>query len=356
MSPSPNGIETGEQDSPMATKSVWVIAEHTKRGLHEAALEVLGEARALVDQLQGELHAVVLGDEITDLAATLFHYGAQSVYLVQHPLLKEYTTDGYVHALAQLLRDRDARVLMLGGTPNGQDLAPRLAARLCIGLAADCMRVKLNSSGELGMTRPVYQDKVHAVVTWPGSRPMVVTMRPGARGSNRPDPSRQGQVFEVRVQLEDDVIRARPVGFIKGDPKQIDLSEAELVVAGGRGVEPGRWGVVEDAAKQLGAAVGGSRMAMDQGWIGRERMIGLTGKTIHPKLYLAAGISGASQHMGGVRDSEVVIAINTDPAAPCLKQADLGIVGDLHEVLPALTRRLQEIRLQDGRAETERRL
>ena len=328
----------------MLTKSVWVIAQHSENRLHKATLEVLGEARSLADQLGGELCAVLLGYEVEELTTILIHHGADSIHLAQHPLLKSYTTDGYVHVLTQIVRSKDPLIVTLGGTPNGQDLAPRLAARLRVALVTDCIMVKLNRQGMVEMTKPMYHNKVHATLVCSERRPNMVTMRPGARGVEQPNSSRQGQVFHIHPQIEDHVIQTRRVKFIKGDPRQIDLSEAELIVAGGRGVGgPDQWEVIKALAEALGAAVGGSRIAMDQGCVGRERMIGQTGKTIRPKLYLAAGISGASQHMGGVRDSELVIAISTDSAAPILKQADLGIVGNLHEILPALITKLQQL-------------
>ena len=328
----------------MSTNDVWVIGEQREGHLHEATLEVLGEARSLADQLGGELGAIILGHQVGELATSLIHYGADSVYLVEHSLLRDYTTDGYVGVLAQLIASRAPLLVMMGGTPNGQDLAPRLAARLRGPLVTDCIMVKLNSHGELEMTKPMYQDKVHATVVCSERMPKTVTMRPGARGKDAPNYSRQGQVVQIDPKMEEHLIRTRSVQFIKGDPKQIDLSQAEVVIAGGGGVGgPDGWGVIEKLAEVLGAAVGGSRVAMDQACIERRRMIGQTGKSIRPKLYLAAGISGASQHVGGVRDSELIIAINTDSAAPILKQADLGIVGDLHEILPALTAKLQQL-------------
>jgi electron transfer flavoprotein alpha subunit len=327
----------------MLTESVWVIAEHSDKHLHDATLEVLGEARSLADQLEGELCAALLGHRVGDLTTDLIRHGADAVYVVQHPLLERYTTDAYVYVLTQVIRKRDPFMVMLGGTPNGQDLAPRLAARLRVALVTDCVMVKLNSQGVVEMTKPTYQNKVHTTLTCSERRPSIVTIRPGARGVEQPNSSRQGRVANIHPEIEDLVIQTRPVKLIKGDPRRIDLSEAELIVAGGRGVgAPDRWEIIEALAEALGAAVGGSRIPMDKGSIGRERVIGQTGKTIRPKLYLAVGISGATQHMGGVRDSELIVAINNDPAAPILKQADLGIVGDLHEILPVLIEKLQQ--------------
>ena len=322
-------------------KDVWVVAEERRGELAQVTLEMLDEGRRIADRLGGALCAALMGEGVAGLTETLGHYGADKVYLLEHPLLAPYTTDAHTAALADLVQRYTPGTLILPATPNGKDLAPRLAMRLGVGLAADCIRLRVNDLGVLEMTRPTHGGKVYTTVACTHSDPQMATIRPGVIGVGGPDESRRAEIVRVNVKIDPQAIRTRVVGFVKANPKTIDLNEAEIIVAGGRGVGgTAKWHLIEELADALDGSVGGSRVAMDLGCVPWERMVGQTGKTVAPQLYVAVGISGARQHVSGMKDAKLVIAINSDRAAPILKVADMGIVGDLHQVVPALTRRL----------------
>lgn len=329
-------------------RAVWVVAERDEEGLRETTFEILEEGRKLADQLEDRLCCVLIGHQVGESIETLGRYGVDTIYVVEHPLLAEYNTDGYTAALTELIRNHKPYLVIMSATPNGQDLAPRLAARLKIGLVTDCVMLKLSGRGEVLFIKPTHQDKVYATITCPSTTPHLATIRPGAIGIAPPNYCRQPEVISWEPCIHSGMLRTRTLDLIKGDPKLIDVGEAEFIVSGGRGVDGMQgWQLIEGLAEILGASVGGTRMAMDMGYIPQERMIGQTGKAVGPKLYLAAGISGASHHVGGI-DAECMIAINTDRNAPIFSRCDLGIIGDLHEVLPALTRKLRQMKDTDS--------
>lgn len=324
---------------------VWVVAEHSQDELLEVTLEMLGEGRKVASKLGHELTAVLLGRGVAVLCEPLGHYGAERVYLVEHTLLSPYTTDAHAAALTWLIRRWQPSIVLLGATANGQDLAPRVAARLRTGLVPDCVTLKVNSHGVLEMTRPTYRDKSYTTVVCPDARPIMATVRPGVIGTHKPDMLRRAEVVECAVELHPASVRTRVAGCIKADPATVDIAEAEVVVEGGLGVgQAGRWALIEELARAVGGSVGGSRMAMDAGWIPRERLVGLTGKSIASRLVISCGISGAMQHMAGLKDAKTLVAINKDRNAPILKQADLGVVADMHALIPALVEELCETR------------
>ncbi len=324
---------------------IWVVAEHTDGELQEATLEMLFEARRVSGRMSGTVCAVLLGHNVANLVEPLAGYGADRVYSVEDPLLTSYSTDIFTEAVFQLVHECSPALLMLAATANGRDYAPRLAGRLRSGFASDCVMVDVNRQGELEMTRATHGDRAYTTVTCPNSRPVIATMRPGAIGFDSPDPSRVAEVRRFQPRLESCVLRTRVIERIKADPKTLDLGEADIIVAGGRGVgSPGTWALLEELAELLGAAVGGSRMAMDLGWIPRDRLVGQTGSTVSPRLYLAAGISGAIQHTAGMRASKNKIAINNEREAPIHQLADLAAVADLREVLPALIEAVRRAR------------
>lgn len=332
----------------MNTRATWVVAERDEEGLRDTTFEILGEGRELADQLEDILCCVLIGHQVAGLAETLGRYGVDTIYVVEHPLLAEYSTDGYTAALAELVRNYEPYLVVMSATPNGQDLAPRLAARLKIGLVTDCIMLKLNERDEVRCIKPTHQDKVYATITCPSASTHLATIRPGVVGIGPANYSGQPEIIRWEPRIHSGMLRTRTLELIKGDPKLIDVSEAELIVAGGRGVNGMQgWQLLEELAEILGASAGGTRMAMDMGYIPQERMVGQTGKAVSPKLYLAAGISGASHHVGGI-DAECMIAINTDRNAPIFKRCDLGIIGDLHELLPALTRKLRQMKVDNS--------
>ncbi len=327
----------------MAHTGIWVVAEHTNGELHPVSLELLGEGQKVASGLGEHLCAVLLGQDVESLAAPLAHHGAEKVYAVQHELLAQYTTDAHATALAGLVRQQCPSIVMLGATPNGQDLAACLAARLRTGFAGDCVELRLNDQRVPEAVRPGYGDKVHTTVVSCSSPPWVVTLRPGVIGVDQADELRHAEVIRIQPEIEPTSIRTRVLRFVKADPRTIDIGEADCIVAGGLGVGGAEyWHLVEELAEALGAAVAGSRPAVDEGWIGRERQVGQTGKDVTPELYVALGISGASQHTAGMKDAKHVIAINSDRDAPIFKVSSVSVVGDLHQVVPVLVEKLRQ--------------
>lgn len=336
-------------------KDVWVLAEHFRGEVNSVTFEMLDEGRIVANRLNGQLAAVIFGHHLPDAAALLGSYGANVVYMVDHPLLGEYSTDAYVHAMVSLIRERNPFLILLPATVNGRDLAPRIAARLELGLASDCTMVRLNDKGLVEATRSTHRDKVYQTVALTSRPPLIATLRPGAVGVIKPDSTRQAEVKVLSLNLDQSALRMKVLHTRKADPATIDISEAELVVSGGRGIGTAQnWRLVEELAAALGASVGGSRMAMDQGWIPTERMVGQTGKSVSSLLYLALGISGANEHLFGIREAKNVIAITKDPGAPILKSAGKAVVGDINEVVPVLIRKLKEMGSKDNDVDGQR--
>lgn len=334
-------------------KGVWIVAEQTKGDLHPVSLELLGEGRKLADSLREELCAILMGQDIETLVDALAQHGADKVYVLEHDLLAEYTTDAYTLALAELIKKQCPSILMLGATPNGQDLAARLAARLETSFASECVELRVNNEKQPEAIKPAYGDKVYSTIVSCTRPPWVVTFRPGAIGVDEADTSHHAEVIRISPEIDPDSIRTKVLEFVEGDPATIDIVEADFIVAGGRGVgDAEHWKLVEELAEVLGAAVAGSRVAVDERWITRDRQIGQTGKTVTPDLYFALGISGASQHTGGMKDSKKIIAINTDRDAPIFKLSNLSILADLHQVVPTLIEKLRQAR-EEQRLEAE---
>lgn len=331
---------------------VWVVVDHAADEVEDIALELLGRARELADGLGLPVVAVLLGDDVRGLVPLVGQCGADTVYLAESPLLAAYNPDAYAPLLTGLIRSRQPSIVLWGATDQGRDLAPRVAARLGTGLASSCTRVDLSEDGRLVMTRPVYGGKASCDVVCPQARPQMATLQPGAAPARRPDPSRRAQVVAVDVSLSTQSLRLRLEEVIKIPSSALGVTEADVIVAGGRGVgsEEG-FRLVEQLAHLMGAAVAASRPVVDAGWAPYERQVGLSGKTVAPRLYVACGISGANHHVVGMKDSRAVVAIDQDPHAPIFQIADVKIVGDLRQVLPSLIERLRRLRQERGTAE-----
>ncbi|MBI2854027.1 MAG: electron transfer flavoprotein subunit alpha/FixB family protein [Chloroflexi bacterium] len=325
----------------MGSRDLWVLAEHSGGAWQEVTLELLGEAKRLAPLVRGKVIALLLGKEVSAVAADLAEYGADTVYVVEHPVLETYITEAYTSILHGLITREKPEVLLLGATSLGRDLASRLAARLKSGLVAECVALGVNSQGLLEMTRAAYGGSVYATRICPEARPQIVTVCPGVIGKEKPDKRRRAEVIELKVDIDPDSFQTQIAGVIPADPKTIDISEADVLVACGRGLgSKEKLTLIQELADALQAAVGGSRVAIDNGWLPAERQIGLTGKTVSAKLIIACGISGASQFMAGIKDCQFVIPVNTDRAAPIFKIADVGILADMHKFLPSLISQL----------------
>lgn len=318
--------------------SVWVVAEPTEEGIHAASLEALEEARAV----GGSPAAVILGDPVPEgIPPLLAAHGAARVLCLEGEALGEWDPEVHATALAAALAAERPRAVLLGHTTRGRLLAPRLAVALDAGCATDCIALRARPDGIFEAIRPAFGDRLYATVVIDARFPAVVTLRPGAIGPARPEPGRQAVVERCRVAASlagSGRCRRR---LIPPDPAKVDLREAERIVAGGRGVGgPEGFALLQELADLLGATLGGSRVAVDLGWLPWERQIGQSGRNVSPRLYLACGISGASQHLMGIREAGTVIAINTDRSAPIFSVAHLGVVGDWRVVVTALLARL----------------
>lgn len=322
---------------------VLVVAEMREGSLKKICFEMIGEGKRIADELGGAIEAVVLGHEIGDEIEPLAHYGAEKIYLADDPALADYTAEGYTNVLARLIKQTDPILVLIGATTQGKDLAPRLAARLAVGLASDCTGFELQD-GELLITRPIYAGKAIATVK-EETRPYMTTVRPNIFAPAQPDTSLAAQVEKVPADAGN--IRAKVIDMIKEAGERIELTEADIVVSGGRGLKaPENFTLMEELAQVLGAAVGASRAAVDAGWKDHSYQVGQTGKVVTPTLYIACGISGAIQHLAGMKTSRYIVAINKDPDAPIFKVADYGIVGDLFKVVPVLTEELKKMKAE----------
>jgi len=331
------------------SSGIWVFAEVKGTELLDTSLEAITEGRRLADQSREELTAVLLGDRLEGLPEIAVQYGSDRVFWGEDGRFVHYAPDAYTAVLAGLIREHDPSVFLLGATSLGSDLAARVAARVRTGLMSNCDRLQISDKGLLTGSKLRFGAKVHATIGCPARRPQMATIEPGvmkAKKALRSGTPAKPEMVCLRpadfYSPEDD--RVKVVGFIKADPNTVDISDADIIVAGGKGVgDPKGFQCIRDLAELLKAAVAGSRVAVDNGCIGKERQIGQSGKTVSPELMISCGISGASAHTVGMRDSRTTIAINKDKSAPIMKMADLGVVGDVHEIVPVLVNRLREM-------------
>jgi electron transfer flavoprotein alpha subunit len=328
----------------MGSRDVWVLAEYAGDRPRKITYELLGKARTLADELEGQVVALALGSGIHEASKDLGTHGADVVRVADDPLLGQYTTDAYVAVIEPIVATEQPFLLLVGSTAAGRDLAPRLAARLEAGIATDCAAVDI-SDGQVEVTRPVMTRKAIARVGFRGDGLRIAVVLPNIFPPPAPDPSRAAEVLPVSVTLDPTTIRTR-VREVKAIAREtVPLTEADIIVSGGRGLRgPENFALLKDLAHVLGAAVGSSRPPVDSGWVPHDYEIGQTGKTVNPQLYIACGISGAPQHLAGMSGSRCIVAINKDPQAPIFSVATYGVVGDLFQVLPLLTEEVRKLR------------
>jgi electron transfer flavoprotein alpha subunit len=330
------------ESTPPLEKAVWVVAEHDSRGVMPCTLETLTTGREIADSLHSSLGAILLGQAIGEhLTPALSEYGVDHICLLEHPLLENYNTDGYVAALAALIQSFQPSLLLLSATPNGRDLGPRLAARLNANVVTNCVSIKLNKQSELQFIKPTHQEKVYSTITCLPESLTLATLLPDVIDIASPRQGATPQVTRWEPSIPPEAVSVMHIETIPGDPSQIDIQEAEKLVVGGQGIENKQnWTLIEELAECLSASVGGTRIAADIGLCAKQRMIGQTGKRVKPLLYFAIGVSGSIYHMKGV-EAKNIIAINSDPNAPILDHCQLGFVGDLQEILPVLLDKLR---------------
>ena len=313
--------------------AIVVYAEQRDGKLRRASLEATSEARRLADVSSGRVAAVVIGSGVSSLAAELGQYGADEVHVFDDAALASYATEVHARALASVIAAVSATAVLIPYTAQGKDLAPRLAAKVGAGLVSDCVALRVED-GRLVARRPMYAGKAYATVAWDGE-PQMATLRTNVFPLGAKDAARQA---EVKAGTVDATARAKVVEVKMGGEAKLELTEAQTIVSGGRGLKgPENFPLVEKLAEAFGAAVGASRAVVDAGWVDHQLQVGQTGKTVSPTLYIALGISGAIQHLAGMSSSKFIVAINKDADAAIFKVASYGIVGDVFEVVPKLT-------------------
>ena len=323
-------------------KDVYVFIEQREGEIQNVALELLGKARDLAESLNEKVVAILLGNNIDSNAQELIAYGADVVLCVNDKELETYNTEPYTQAICKIVNDRKPSIVLIGATIIGRDLGPRVSARLATGLTADCTKLEISETRELMMTRPAFGGNLMATILCTAHRPQMSTVRPGVMRANEKDDSRKGEIEKISVDFDKSKFRVRIVKTVKEKKDMTDITEAKILISGGRGVGTAKG---FDELHALAAAMGektevsSSRAMVDAGLISHTRQVGQTGKTVRPNLYLACGISGAIQHLAGMEESEFIIAINKDKYAPIFQVADLGIVGDVHKIIPLLTER-----------------
>ena len=326
-------------------KDVYVFAEQRGGVIQNVALELLGKARELADANNEKVVAILLGKNIKDKAQELIAAGADKVLVVDHDLLATYLTEPYTQAITQIIKEQKPSILLIGATTIGRDLGPRVSARNVTGLTADATKLEISDdeAHEFRMTRPAFGGNLMATILCKQHRPQMSTVRPGVMQKMLADPSRKGEIVDYAVQFDEKKInRVKIIKTVKEEKVITDISQAKILVSGGRGVgTKDGFSKLEALAKELGGEVSSSRAMVDAGVMDQSRQVGQTGKTVRPNLYLACGISGAIQHLAGMEESDLIIAINKDKYAPIFSVADLGIVGDLHKIVPMLTERLK---------------
>lgn len=324
-------------------KNVYVFIEQREGTVQSVALELLGKARDLADALGEKVVAMFPGSGIADQAQDLIAYGADDVILMDTPVLKNYITEEYAQAIHQLIVAFRPSIVLIGATTIGRDLGPRLSARLETGLTADCTKLEISEGGELMMTRPAFGGNLMATIMCTEHRPQMSTVRPGVMQKREKDPSRKGTVIPFEPKFDKSRFKVKLLESVKENKGKIDITEAKILISGGRGVGcKENFEKLAALANVMDAEVSSSRAMVDAGIMPHERQVGQTGKTVRPNLYMACGISGAIQHLAGMEESDFILAINKDKFAPIFKVADLGIVGDVNKIIPLLTERLSK--------------
>ncbi len=328
------------------SKDVYVIAEQRDGKIQKVGLELIGEATKLAKDLGEQVVAVLLGSNITDKAQELIQHGADKVVVVDDPMLEKYATEPYAKAITAVIKACEPEIVLYGATSIGRDLAPRVSARVHTGLTADCTKLAINEETKLlHMTRPAFGGNIMATIVCKNHRPQMATVRPGVMAALAKDETRTGEVVNFKVDFVPADMNVEILEEVKETKKTVDITEAKVLVSGGRGIGSADFvPVLQEAADVLGGVVTGSRPVIEAGWLDKDRQVGQTGKTVRPDLYLACGISGAIQHVAGMESSEVVISINKDDNAAIFSVSDLGVVGDVKVILPKLVEALKKVK------------
>ena len=336
-------------------KDVYVFAQQVDNELSGIAFELLGKAKDLAADLDAKVVAVLIGSDVKGLVDQLAEYGADKVIVVDDPELKEYRTEPYTHALASVINEFKPEIMLVGATAIGRDLGPRVSARVATGLTADCTVLEIGDfplnpipgkeqkHNQLLMTRPAFGGNTIATIACPDNRPQMATVRPGVMQKIAPIAGAKAEVVEYNPGFIPNNKYVEILDIVKDLTDTVDIMDAKILVSGGRGVgSPENFKILEDLAEAIGGTVSCSRAVVDSGWKPKDLQVGQTGKTVRPNVYFAIGISGAIQHVAGMEESDIIIAINKDEDAPIFDVADYGVVGDLNKIVPALTAKIKE--------------
>ncbi len=338
-------------------KGVYIFAEQVDGKLSGIAFELLGKANELAKDLNTYVAAVVIGSGIEGLADELAEYGAQKVIVIDDPECKDYRTEPYAHALASAINEYKPEIMLVGATPIGRDLGPRVSARVATGLTADCTSLDIGDfplqpipgkedeqlHGQLLMTRPAFGGNTIATIACPYNRPQMATVRPGVMQRQAKQEGAKAEVIEFNPGFTPNNKYVEILEIVKNVSETVDIMDAKILVSGGRGMGgPENFKLLRDLADALGGEVACSRAVVDSGWMPKDMQVGQTGKTVRPQIYVACGISGAIQHVAGMEESDLIIAINKDETAPIFDVADYGLVGDLFKIVPELTEAIKE--------------
>lgn len=318
---------------------LMVFAEQRDGKIHPVVYELLGKGKELGDRIGREVSCVLLGHQMEEEAMELIYYGADKVYLYDHTAFKDFDLLNYKHNIVRLVKEVNPEIFLLGATHLGRSLGPRVAVALSTGLTADCTGLDVDEDGSLIQIHPTSIGNILAHIKTK-TRPQMATVRYKVMSKKTRDASRKGEM----IKKEPEIVPSLLTIVNKEKSGEVNIAGADVIISGGRGLKKAEdFSILAELAELCGGVVGSSRPLVDDGWIGREHQVGLSGNTVKPKLYIACGISGSTQHLAGMRDSDVIVAINTDPSAPIFKVADYGIVGDLYEVVPRLTNEIKEM-------------
>ena len=336
--------EAGAKDL-SAYHGVWVFAEQRDGKLMQVAIELLGEGKKLAEAVGCELCAVLCGSNVEGLADELFEYGADKVYYADAPELAHYTTDGYTKVIYEAITQYKPEIVLLGATHIGRDLGPCLAVKCDTGLTADCTKLEIDPETKgIKQTRPAFGGNLMATIVCPNHRPQMSTVRPGVMEKAQRVPGRKGELVRLNVAFAEGDIRTKVLEVVKSAKEMVSLTDAEVIVSGGMGLgKPEGFELLKQLADKFHGTIASSRAAVDAGWIDHAYQVGQTGTTVKPKIYFACGISGAIQHVAGMQNSGLIVAINTNENAPIFDIADIGIVGDLYKVIPAIMEEMDKL-------------
>ncbi|WP_028829080.1 electron transfer flavoprotein subunit alpha/FixB family protein [Proteocatella sphenisci] len=327
-------------------KGVLVFIEQRNKEVQKVSMELLGKGRSLADTLGVSVTAALLGHDVTDIARDLIVHGADKVVIADDKMLELFVTEPYTKALVGIIKQENPEIVLFGATSIGRDLAPRVSARVHTGLTADCTSLDIeDETKNLLMTRPAFGGNIMATIACPDFRPQMSTVRPGVMQKMASDHNRKGEIVAFDAKLEAGDMNVEILEYVKETKAKANIDEAGMLISAGRGVGgKDNLGPLYELADTIGGLVSGSRAVIDAGWLDKDRQVGQTGKTVRPEVYMACGISGAIQHVAGMEESELIIAVNKNPDAAIFEVADLGLVGDVAKILPLVTDLIKKVK------------